>query len=135
MWCSASSEVSQPAAKLTTAKRGESQLGRSALYVNQAPHTERARKSQDIGSPRLLVGDTALGRRAHVLDVLEERAARRLQRRRRERRAPARQLVARDLELEHALLRVDQDAIAVAHQRDRPAVLRLGRHVPDQEAV
>src|SRR5262249_10422636 len=53
-----------------------------------------------------LVGDAALGRRAHVLDVLVERAVRRLERRRREGRPPARELGGVDAQVDAVALRV-----------------------------
>ena len=49
--------------------------------------------------------------------------------------AAPRQLGRVHRQVHHVLLGVDGDDVAVAHQRDGSAVLRLGRHVADDEAV
>src|SRR5690606_31262234 len=86
-------------------------------------------------STRSLVRDAALRGRADVLDVLVEGAARRLEGRRDEGRAPRGELLLGDEKIHHALFGVDADDVAVADEGDGAAHLRLGRDVADDEAV
>src|SRR5712671_886133 len=83
----------------------------------------------------LLVGYAAFGGGFDALDVLVERAARGLERRRFPALLSALELGLRHLQIDAVLDRVDRDAIAVVDERDRPAFLRFGRDVSDQKAV
>ena len=49
--------------------------------------------------------------------------------------AAARDLLIGDVPVDGTLLRVDNNAVPVAHERDGPAELRLGRDVPDDVPV
>ena len=49
--------------------------------------------------------------------------------------APLAQLLRRDLELEEALLRIDDDGVAVADRRDGPADRSFRCHVADHVTV
>ena len=67
----------------------------------------------------LLVCHAAHGGRGHVLDVLEEGAARGLERRSHPGSASSRQLLLGEVHRERALLCVYDDAVAVLEQADR----------------
>ena len=86
-------------------------------------------------APSLFVRHAPFGSGSHVLDVLVQRAARRLERRCLPRLAALGELGLRDLDVDLLRLRVDVDGVPVAHERNRAAHLRLGRDVTDQEAV
>src|SRR5260221_278947 len=50
-------------------------------------------------------------------------------------RLPLRNFLFADFDGQPPLVRVEQDDVAVAHERDRPAMRRLRRDVSDDEAV
>ena len=67
------------------------------------------------------------------LDVLVQRALRDLERRRTPLRSPTRELLLAHTQLNRIRNRIDGNLVPVAHERDRPADLRIGDDVPDDE--
>mmetsp|Transcript_13416 Transcript_13416/g.57198 ORF Transcript_13416/g.57198 Transcript_13416/m.57198 type:complete len:458 (-) Transcript_13416:380-1753(-) len=85
---------------------------------------------------RSQVGDASLGRGGHELDVLVQRAAGGFEGRRLPRRLALLPLLVRDVErVDGSVLGVDLDDVAVLHQADGAADLRLGGDVSDDEPV
>src|SRR5688572_2595586 len=81
------------------------------------------------------VSDAAFRCRPDEANVLAQHATGRLQCRRRPRRAPRRKLLVADVDAQLTRHRVDDDAVAVAHERDWTALLRLRRDVANDKSV
>src|SRR3989344_2224919 len=101
----------------------------------QLPEGRRAREIYLGGRRRLLVGHTAFRGILYILDVFPERAARGLVRRHLPGGLAFGDFRRADLHVERVLLGIDSDDIAVSDQRNRSALLRLGHHMADDEAV
>src|SRR5690606_38745310 len=84
---------------------------------------------------RASVGHGADRRARYELGVLRQHAGSVARRSRLPRGPAALELGVLDLEPDQVLVGVDRDEVTLLHQGDRPAHGRLGRDVPDDEAV